>query len=725
MRYFIPLHTIIICLCLSTVVQAQTLRITQLKKQLSATRNNDHARTNLLIALSRAYLRTSPANARQYAERAFNTAKRASFAQGVGRALNQMGLVSFQVDDYAKAVSYFLKALNINEQLGYKNGIADTYGYLARVYAQQRSYEQAIGYHFKALKLRTALKDPAGAASTYNNLGLLHNQLKKYNKAIDFYTQSLLIQQKLDNQQGMAITYNNIGELYNQQRNYPNALYYFIKSLQIKKRLKNLPGEAVTLSNIGNIYYQTGQYSLAVNSLLKALQIRQQLNDNRRIASTCNNLGRVLAQQQRYNTAIQYYTQALQLAKTIKAHTMVANAYEGLAITYHRMGEHDQAFSHHRKFAQMKDVIFDEQTSKRISRLQARYDAQKKLDKLALLNKENQLKQDEIAKQRLLRNSFIGISFLVIVLAFVLYRNNHKERTSGEVFAHKTKEIERKNQEIALKNRALQRHKNLIENKNKNITDSLTYARHIQSVILPTAQEIGSFLPHHFIFYKPRDIVSGDFYYFALVRHKYVLAVVDCTGHGVPGAFMSLIGNNLLNQVVKEQRETEPGKILDKMHAGVINILKQKTTDNHDGMDAAVCVIDPALKILEFAGANSPLLLVQHQQMQVIKPDRQGVGGIFSDEEAQFTTHIIEANTPTTFYMYSDGYQDQFGGKNNKKFMRQNLRKLLLDNHHLPMAEQQQLLENTIHQWMAYLPNDEDAIQQMDDMLVLGVKLNF
>jgi serine phosphatase RsbU (regulator of sigma subunit)/Tfp pilus assembly protein PilF len=710
---------------LYAATQAQTPRIAQLKQQLETTRKNPHSHTNVLIALSRAYLRTSPANARQYAEKAFNIAKRVNFAQGVGRALNQIGLVSFQVGDYANAVKFFLKALNINEQLGYKNGVANTYGYLARVYTQQRSYDQAINYHFKALKLRAALKDNAGAANTYNNLGLLHNQLKKYDKAIDFYTQSLLIQQKLKNQQGMAITYNNIGEVYNQQRNYANALYYFIKSLQIKKNLKNLSGEAVTLSNIGNIYYQTGQYTLAVNSLLKSLQIRQQLNDNRRIASTCNNLGRVLAQQQRYKTALQYYTQALRLARTIKAHTIVANAYEGLAITYHRMGEYDLSFAHQRKFAQMKDVIFDEQTSKRIARLQSRYDAQKKLDQLALLNKDNQLKQDEIAKQRLLRNSFIGISLLVLVLAFILYRNNRKEKVSSEVFAHKTQEIERKNQEIELKNRALNRHKNLIENKNKNITDSLTYARHIQSVILPTSQEIGRFLPQHFILYKPRDIVSGDFYYFAVVRHKYVLAAVDCTGHGVPGAFMSLIGNNLLNQIVKEQRETSPGKILEKMHEGVVKVLKQKSTDNHDGMDAAICVIDPALKTLEYAGANSPLLLVQRKQMQVIKPDRQGVGGIFSDEDPQFTTHIFEANTPTLFYIYSDGYQDQFGGKNNKKFMRQNLRKLLLDHHLLPMNEQLNALESTIQQWMAYLPNDEDAIHQMDDMLVMGVKLDF
>lgn len=709
---------------MSVFSQAQNARIQTLKERLKAVKN-ENARTNLLIAISRAYLRTSPATAYTYAKNALTTAQKSQFAQGVGRALNQLGLVAFQTGDYTQAVNYFLKALKINEQLDYKSGVANTYAYLAKVYTQQRSYEQAIVYHFKALKLRAVLKDNTGAGNTYNNLGLLHNQLKKYDKAIDYYTKSLLIQQKLKNQQGMAITYNNIGEVYNQQRNYANALYYFIKSLQIKKNLKDLQGEAITLSNIGNIYYQTRQYSLAVNSLLKALEIRQKLNDNRRIAATCNNLGRVLAQQQNYKTAIQYYTQALNLAKTIKANTVLANAYEGLAITYHRVGDHDQAFRYHRQFARLKDVIFDEQTSKRISRLQAKYDAQKKQKQIELLNKDKQRKQDEIVKERMLRNSFIGISLLVIILAFILYRNNRKERISHEIFAHKSRELQKKTLEVEQQNRTLSQQKDLIANKSKNITDSLAYAQHIQAAILPAAEEISQYLPKHFIYFKPRYLVSGDFYYFGKVNHQYILAAVDCTGHGVSGAFMSLIAHNLLDQIVRIQRETNPAEILTCLHEGIVTAFRQKSTANQDGMDAAICVMNPVKQRLYYAGANSPLVLIQSGAMKIISPDHQGVGGIFSSlDDIGFTNHSFSTQQTTSFYIFSDGYQDQFGGPENKKFMRERFRQLLFEHHHLSMAEQKEMLEKNMQEWMSYpkLSKDsEETVPQMDDMLVIGV----
>jgi len=715
------------------ILNAQVSEINALKDKLKDAKN-DNTRTNVLIALSRAYLRTAPTTAFSYAENALELAKQSKFAQGAGRALNQLGLVAFQTGDFANATNYFLKALKINEQLDYKSGVANTFGYLARVYTQQRSYEQAISYHTRALKIRALLKDNAGAANTYNNLGLLHNQLKKYDQAIDYYTKSLLIQRRLENRQGMAITYNNIGEAYNQQRNYSNALYYFLKSLQIKKARKDYAGEAITLSNIGNIYYETRQYSLAVNSLLKALEIRQRLNDNQRIAATCNNLGRVLTQQQQYKTAIQYYTQAINLAKTIKSNQVMANAYEGLAITYHRMGEHNQAFDAHRKFARLKDVIFNEQTSKRISQLQARYDVQKKQSQIEQLSREKQLKQDEVSKERMLRNAFIGISFLVIILAFILYRNSKRDRISNEIFAHKSRELQQKTIEVEQKSRALSRQKDLVADKNKNITASLAYARHIQSAMLPTHKEIRQYLPEHFIYFNPRDLVSGDFYYFAVVNHQYIIAAIDCTGHGVPGAFMSMIGNNLLNQIVKIQRETNPAEILSRLHDGVIEALKQKNTENHDGMDAAICVINPAKKRLYYAGANNPLLLIQQTKenpkgnLKVINPDHQGVGGIFSSvEDAHFTNHSFSINLPTTFYIFSDGYQDQFGGPDNKKFMRERLRQWLFKHYQLPMDEQKTGLANTIEQWMSSLPTEEEeggeAIRQMDDMLVIGVKL--
>jgi serine phosphatase RsbU (regulator of sigma subunit) len=302
------------------------------------------------------------------------------------------------------------------------------------------------------------------------------------------------------------------------------------------------------------------------------------------------------------------------------------------------------------------------------------------------------------------------------------------------------------NKELELKNLQITRAKDEIETKsfelkdamdhiqlqNKSIMQSINYAQRIQDAMLPKQIGMQTLIPDSFIFFKPRDVVSGDFYWFEDINkqingnkneklegprqsRKIFLAAVDCTGHGVPGAFMSMLGFNLLNDIVRRGVH-DSDKILNNLHEGIRKSLNQDETQNRDGMDMALCVIDPVNKIMEFSGAQNPLLYVQDGQLYRVKANKFPVGG-FQLEDHNFSKQIINIDKPTTFYIFSDGFTDQFGGPNGRKFMAKNFRDLLYEIYEMPMTEQKKILELVLNEWMG-------INEQTDDVLVMGFKID-
>jgi serine phosphatase RsbU (regulator of sigma subunit) len=258
----------------------------------------------------------------------------------------------------------------------------------------------------------------------------------------------------------------------------------------------------------------------------------------------------------------------------------------------------------------------------------------------------------------------------------------------------------------------------ILKDKNKKITDSINYAQRIQESVLPSKEDIKKQLPESFVFYQPRDIVSGDFYWLSTIRDKTIIACVDCTGHGVPGAFMSLIGNTLLNEIVNEKEITNAAAILKNLHMQVSKVLHQNTgnTQNKDGMEMGLCVIDKSRNELEFAGAMHPLYLVKDNAISVIKPDIKGIGGDFTpNQEIEFKNQLIPLEKGLSVYLFTDGYMDQFGGPENKKFNIANFKKMLLEIQSMDMEKQQEVVSSTIQKW-------QGAQKQIDDMLVIGVR---
>ncbi len=302
-----------------------------------------------------------------------------------------------------------------------------------------------------------------------------------------------------------------------------------------------------------------------------------------------------------------------------------------------------------------------------------------------------------VSVQPLSENDILGIAILGMRNSLKAYSEEMEEKVRVRTFE-------------------ISKQKEIIEEKNKDITASINYANRIQQASLPEINSIQSQLKDSFILFRPRDLVSGDFYWFAQVEDKLIVAAVDCTGHGVPGAFMSLIGMNLLSAIVNESKITESNLILDELHKRIQIALRQTETENNDGMDVALCVIDENKKTVEFSGAKNPLICIRDNELIIIKGDKNGIGGKPNNHE-KFTKHIINIEGQISFYIFSDGFQDQFGGENDRKFMIKKMKEMFLNNNKLPMKEQKKIYEQTIEDWMR-------PTQQVDDILLIGFNFN-
>jgi serine phosphatase RsbU (regulator of sigma subunit) len=285
-------------------------------------------------------------------------------------------------------------------------------------------------------------------------------------------------------------------------------------------------------------------------------------------------------------------------------------------------------------------------------------------------------------------------------------------------------EIKTQNDDLEKYNKEVIEQKKEIEEKNHHITESIRYARTIQQSILPSQELISWSLPESFILFKPRDVVSGDFYWFTsktilfdnIEETVVIIAAADCTGHGVPGAFMSMIGNSLLNDIVNARGVTEPDEILNLLHRGVRYSLNQEMTESRDGMDISLCTIHLERKILKFAGAMNSMYYIQNEEQHEIKADRRSIGGSQKEDQRIFTKHELDISVPTTFYLTTDGYLDQFSGLDHKKFMSKRFKDLTFEIHKQPMVDQKKHMDATIRTWM-------DGCEQIDDILVIGVTI--
>lgn len=310
--------------------------------------------------------------------------------------------------------------------------------------------------------------------------------------------------------------------------------------------------------------------------------------------------------------------------------------------------------------------------------------------------------------------------FLIFLIVFILTGGIFYFRWANKRFREENKNLTDKLSErahqVMIQKWELERRNLTVSQQNAEIIDSLHYARNIQTAILPKTDSILESFKDAFILYKPKDIVSGDFYFFEKMENTVILAIADCTGHGVAGAFMSMVGSSLLHQIIGQKQIKEPARILELLNDGIVEALKQKESDSHAGMDIALCSIDLQTKVLTYAGANRPLYYIRNFIADSLKPDKLPIGGFRPDEDRVFTQQTLKIEENDVIYLYSDGYADQFGGVQGKKIMTRKFKDLLLSIHSSPMNEQQKTLDEYFESWRG-------RYEQVDDVLVAGIRI--
>lgn len=527
------------------------------------------------------------------------------------------------------------------------------------------------------------------------------------------------------------------------------AISLLQKSVSANQLLHNENALHNLYNNIGMIYTDKEDYESALMYFRKSLSILEKRNDPKEIASELINISISLQSVNRHYEAIEHANKSIELSKLVNDMQSVKRGYGILAESYEKVGEAEKSIEYFglyatldRHFQQQKMDQAELEAQKKLaeanSETQEAHKATnkataslihtaRKLEKTQKLSKLQEAKlqmqsmeirqRDIIIKHKnLLNKVYAGsICFALILIAIILWSYLQKKKSS---------------EMLAAQNREIMRQQEIIEKKNLNITQSISYAQRIQEAMLPSKLLIHEKLPESFILFKPRDIVSGDFYWLATDRIKSAviqneelgdeddifIAAADCTGHGVPGAFMSMIGYNLLNEIVARRIYT-PSKILEALNNGVKNALKQETTRNSDGMDISICRIRKKLGVVEFSAAMNPIYYCQNGEIHEIEGGLFSVGG---DElelgMVSYPSETIKIIGETTFYLFSDGFYDQFGGKEGHKFMSKRFKDLLYSIHHLPMQEQHAALEHKFKEWMG-------DHEQVDDVLVIGFRL--
>lgn len=639
-----------------------------------------------------------------------------------------------------KALPYAERARQLADSLQYPRGLALSTLHLAIAYDMQGNYSTALQYYQQALRLSTQLGLDDYRSSCLLSLGYFYNTQGNYAKAIETTRESAMLEESMNSLNNAALGWSNLGYYYLKSHKYDSALFYTLKSYEIFKTRKDSAGLGDVFFNLGAIAWESDSNAFkALNYCLKAQEMYLGSTHKEIEALTeCRlQIGFLYLQLKNYHMAGSYLHKVFEQAEANNLRYILKNAYKHKSSLYAAVGEFKKAYDMYNQFFQLHDSLHNYRSTLTLKQLQAEYELETQEAKIALLNKDQIIKQDELELQLIIRNGFISMFGLLLVFASVLFHNNRQKQKSNKLLIRQKEEIEKKSKAILRKNDMLQeqkqamllqsrnlhaanlqvsRQKATIEQKNKDIIDSLNYARGMQYAMLPQAEQLKDKLPDAFVWLQPRDIVSGDFFWYDELENKLFIAAIDCTGHGVPGAFMSLIADSYLRQLVRSERIFAPELLLDRLRTYVPRVLHQATTENQDGMDIGLCIVDLEQEELQFAGARTNLFYVQNERLYKIKGDRISIGGQVGKKNASFRSHTVKFNRTTRFYLYTDGLKDQFGGPDDKKFGEARINSLLLEVHHLPMSKQRMLIKERMEKWM-------EGYEQIDDILILGWSL--
>lgn len=619
------------------------------------------------------------------------TAKNDSLKAGALHNLSQLQ------SEPEMAIEYGVEALEIAQENNLIELSAEIATNLGIVYYGLGDYEKTLDYFYQAQNANEALQDSMRMAIGYNNIGLILSDLGRFEETVANHKRSLKIKQSLNDQEGIANSYSNLGLVYQEMDSMDLALEYYYKALDIDQQLKNTYGLYTIYSNLGKNYFLRGKLDSTAHYYNKAIMLTDQINNNYNKAELLKDYADLNAKQNQFDRAIEKYNSSIRIAEEINAKSIIRDNYKGLADVYQKMNQVNEALLSFQKYDSLNKLIFNEEQSRKLGEIEKSYQIQRGQKEIELLKKESEIKDLQLRNNTYTMYFLVAGILMVAVIVILQYRKNlYKTRT----------------------NRILKEQNVEIQDKNKNIMDSILYAKNIQKAILPSGDKLKSVFKDAFVYSKARDIVNGDFYWFAEKGDKVIIAAVDCTGHGVPAAFLNVLGNSHLNSIVIEQNQLAPEQILTQLNQRMFASLHGNELADHteDGMDIGLCLIDTKSHQLQFAGAKRPLYYFHNDELNIVKGDGHPVGGDAYPQDRSFTQHEIQLQEGDCLYLFSDGIVDQFGGPKNKKFMYSRLRDILKRVHGQTMEDQLMVIKDDFYTW-------KGSNQQTDDILIIGVRV--
>ena len=570
-------------------------------------------------------------------------------------ALNNLGFDADNKGNVLKAIEYYNQALKIREQAGDKKGIAESINNLGTLYSYQNDLNAAVAYYKKAVKLYQEIGDRKGAAQSLNNLGSSYVNLQDIDSSIAFNLQALQIQKENRDSLGMSNSFVNLGGSYEAAGDTLKAIRFYEQSLQIRERLGSKSGMTESLYSLGGLYFEKKDEKKAKLCLDRSLQIALELGFPKDIENAAHILYKIYRNQ--HNPV-----------KTLEMYQL---------------------------FIRMRDSTNGiEQVREATSSKYKWQETQLKLEH----DKQTALAVEENKKQKLFLSLIACIAFAISIITVLVFKNLQRYKKAKRI---------------------IEKQKEYLEEKQKEILDSIRYAKRIQDAVLKEQEHVSPHLPSHFILFQPKDIVSGDFYWGIEKDAYWYIAAADCTGHGVPGAFLTILGTSFLNELNAADTLYTPAELLDKLRDRIIaelSVTNNETNATRDGMDISLARLHLKTNELMWAGANNPLWIIYHDQEKLseIPAHKQPIG--FYPTLSPYPNHTLQLQKGDIFYLFTDGYADQFGGTKGKKLKYKKLAEILVEIRHEKLERQKELLLKTFIDW-------KGPYEQTDDVCIMGVKI--
>jgi tetratricopeptide (TPR) repeat protein len=638
-----------------------------------------------------------------YAQEGLALALKLKDDRRVGHSYFQIASVHLSFGYAKEADAAFSNALSAFQKAGSKYWIAKSMNGMGNAQRKLGRVKEATDNYLGAKKIYEELGDKRGIAGTYNNLGIVFMEEGQQEKALEYYKIARRMNIAINNQPWLAYNLSNMGNAFFNLKMYDSAEVYFNEATKVYLTLNDQDSWANDLMNLGNVYTSKKEYKKAEEQFKFALAYYRKNEREAEMGFVMYNAAGLYTAMGDYETAHKYLDSSFAISTKYNDLVTLVKVYEGYTAMYEGMGDYKNAFGYYSLYGKKKDSLTNSDMKNQMDQMEESLREEKLKEKNESLEQSKALQDVQLNRSTIINYTAAGGIVLVLLLAFTLFKRYQLKKKANDLLKERNREI--------------QSQKAVIEQKNLDISDSINYAKLIQDTLLPVAETFNAVFNDAFILFRPQNVVSGDFYWLSSSADKTFVAMADCTGHGVPGAFMSMIGIEKFNQAILESKLSKPSDILTMVNRQLKTVLKQDdlTGGMRDGMDVALVAIDHKKMSLEFSGANRPIWIIRDGKLIEIEATKVSIGG-HTPVTQEFSLNEFSLEKNDCIYLFSDGYADQFGGPKGKKMMTKNFKKVLLSIAGGTMKEQKAGLDRHFNQWKGNL-------EQVDDVCVIGIKI--